>query len=72
MEDFRVKTGVCSLCHKRGQPIHRHHLDYEKDKIIIVCASCHKKIHNHLNGTVRQGSKPYLNPLRKMEVKCGA
>ncbi len=66
VEEYRVKTGTCVICHKKGQPIHHHHQDYGKPKeTIAMCASCHKKTHMYLNGTVRMGSRPYRNPMAR-------
>ena len=64
-DDFRVRVGECLACHRIG-PIHKHHPDYSKpNETIALCASCHKKVHMYLNGTVRTGY-PYKNPLLKL------
>lgn len=63
---YRVKIGGCSICHRIG-PIHRHHPDYAKpQEILVICASCHKKIHMCLAGKQRTYSNPYINPLLKL------
>lgn len=68
--DFRVKTGTCVICHRKGQPIHRHHQDYnEPNEVLLVCVSCHKKIHLCLAGKQRTTSNPYINPLVKLARK---
>ncbi len=63
--DYRVKVGECSACH-RIAPIHRHHLSYKTDDVVMVCASCHKKIHLYMEGKQRTTSNPYINPLVKL------
>ncbi len=60
-----MKIFKCPACHRQGFR-NRHHLDYESNKTIVVCAGCHKKIHMYLRGTVRTGSNPYMNPLIKL------
>ena len=67
--EFRVKIGKCPACFKLG-PMHKHHLSYVPEKVIVICASCHKKIHMHIDGTVRTGSNPYINPLVKLGIPC--
>jgi len=56
---------VCRVCGKLmdyGEAI-RHHLEYADEKTIIVCRSCHSKIH--------RGSKlPKLKPLDSREKEC--
>ena len=69
--DYRVKVGQCSACHQIA-PIHRHHPDYSKPlEVLVVCASCHKKIHMCLAGTQRTTSNPYINPLLKIRDADG-
>lgn len=63
--EYRVKVGKCSAC-SRIAPIHRHHLDYDTDDVIRVCASCHKKIHLYMSGKQRTKFNPYINPLLKL------
>ena len=64
--EYRVKVGKCPICHRKG-PVHHHHPDYEKpNETIEMCASCHKKTHMYLNGTVRTGSNPYKNPMDRL------
>ena len=67
-QNFRVKVGLCSACH-RISPIHRHHLDYSRPLTVAVCASCHKKIHLCLAGKQRKKFNPYINPLLKLQRK---
>ena len=61
--EYMVKAFKCPACGKVGAK-HSHHID--KLTIIGVCATCHKKIHMYLNGTVRTGSNPYKNPLVRL------
>jgi len=63
---YRVKTGVCTACHRLSHT-HQHYPDYSKPEYTIqVCASCHKKIHLYLSGKQRTDSNPYINPLVKL------
>ncbi len=62
-----LKKFKCPACHRIGY-LHHHHLSYEPEKVIEVCASCHKKIHMYLNNTVRNNSNPYINPLVKLGI----
>ena len=67
--EYRVKTGRCEACN-RIAPIHRHHQDYSKpDDTVQLCASCHQKTHMYINGTVRTGSNPYINPMINLEKR---
>ena len=67
--EYRIKTGLCEACN-RIAPINRHHPDYSKPgETIILCCSCHKKTHMYLNGTVRTGSRPYINPMINLEKR---
>ena len=61
----RMKIKKCQACH-RVSFMHRHHLTYEPEETIEVCAACHKKIHMVLAGTRRVGSNSYINPLFKL------
>lgn len=62
-DEYRVKAFRCPSCGKVGAK-HSHHID--RSTTIDVCAACHKKIHMHLNGTVRSNSNPYKNPLLRL------
>ncbi len=32
--------------HSSSYNKHKHHVDYNKDKVVNLCASCHRKAHN--------------------------
>lgn len=55
----------CRLCGKvltlGDRDTIKHHIDYDKDKTIIVCRSCHKKIH------IRHEKYPDLAPKKPKE-----
>lgn len=38
------KYGICVICKQYG-PVHRHHLDYTRNIIIVVCPKHHKLLH---------------------------
>ena len=62
-----MKRGKCPACYRQGF-LHQHHIRYEPEETIVICAGCHKKIHMYLNGRVRTGSNPYINPLVKLGI----
>ena len=57
----KMAKGVCELCGKSSDHLHRHHLDYVKGTIEMLCGSCHARVH--------QADKPipdHLNDFAKM------
>ncbi len=48
---------LCSLCNKQIGNI-KHHTSYLPQELILVCSSCHNKIH--------RGNLKHLNPSRRM------
>ena len=42
---------VCELCGKVKEgkkQYHRHHIDYDKDVVIMLCYTCHSLVHGRL------------------------
>lgn len=39
----------CVECGVVGNGFHMHHISYKKNKTIILCPSCHRKVHNDKN-----------------------
>ena len=50
-EQVKVKhNSECYFCHKRDGKLEFHHVTYTKNaRVILLCASCHKKL-DHING----------------------
>jgi predicted transcriptional regulator len=48
---FDIANNTCSICHNKFEKLHLHHTNYVPPEIIVVCTSCHMKLHkgNHRN-----------------------
>jgi len=44
-EHYAEKCQICNKIIDRSEEQIQHHLSYEKERIILVCRSCHSKIH---------------------------
>ena len=49
-EAIEIKKKVCSVCGYDGVALESHHIHGRKnsDETIIVCANCHREIHNRM------------------------
>lgn len=44
----------CEQCGSTPTILHCHHLNYETDEFVLVCISCHRKLHAALNHSERE------------------
>ena len=64
--DIKIKPS-CSIC-KSNKFIHNHHSDYRKPlNIIVLCASCHRKLHK----AEKNFKKAYLRTERNKYGRFG-
>jgi hypothetical protein len=48
-----IRGNKCEICDSTKK-LHVHHIDYNNvniDSLLVVCVSCHKKIHNKIKNT---------------------
>jgi len=43
--NYDTITTECVECGTTDGQLHDHHVDYEEDKTVALCASCHRKVH---------------------------
>jgi hypothetical protein len=59
-------NGMCAKCGEAKELVH-HHVKYEPEEIIMVCRSCHTKIHYRVR---KEGLCPYtIEETRKLSAK---
>lgn len=48
---YKYKMDICEFC-KSKYDLQRHHPTYNSDRCIILCRSCHNRLHNELKDIV--------------------